>query len=374
MSLSPAQFDVLLLTLGEIGGAGAQKAAEHAGSHDAPMTLAEGAIWVSLAILGNLGAALAAGGEMGVYSLNRVRLSLRSRPAAGGRAPADPAAAILREELEHPARLLATLLICYNVFSYLGSVGLTGLLEGSGYGELGIVLLNTFLIGPVLFVLADTVPKEVFRLQADRLTYAIARPLKWARLVLTYTLVLPLVQGAARALSGLLHGADESSLQTARERIATLLKEGAQHGVISETQVGLLDRALALRELTVVDEMTPWSKAIKLDVNMSVARTMDVIAAHPFTRFPVVSSRGGVLGVVETIDLCLAPAGGASLTSLMKPISRLKGDVSVREGLLRLKADGAAMAIVTGPGKDMPLGIVTAKDLVEPLTGELTAY
>ncbi len=346
-----------------------------------PLGAGEAILYVVLAVLGNLGAALAAGGEMGVYSLNRVRLSLRSRGSLGPGGRADGRAAILREELEHPARLLATLLICYNVFSYIGSVGLTGLLDGTGYGEWAIIILNTVLIGPVLFVFCDTLPKEVFRLRADRLTYSLARPLRWSRLILTWTLILPLVQGTARALSRLVRGGDEASLQTARERIASLIKEGAQYGVISEAQVGLLDRALALRELTVVDEMTAWSKVIKLEGEMPVGRALDIIAANPYSRFPVVSSKGGVLGVVDTLDICLASpdarAGQATLAGvggLLKPIARVKRDVSVREALLQLRDEGAAMAIVTGPASEAPLGIVTAKDLIEPLTGELEVF
>lgn len=321
-----------------------------------------------LTVVGLFGAALCAGGEMGVYSVNRVRLALRAR------GDADQPARALAAELEQAPRLLAVLLIGYNLFSYANSIGTTALLQARGYNEVGIIVLNVLVIGPVLFVLADTLPKELFRAEADRLTYSIARPLHWLRLLLTWSLVLPTVQALARFLTALVRGGDEAAVQTARERIASLLKEGAEHGIISESQVTMLDRAFALRETTVQDEMVPWAKVHKLLVNTERVRALEQMTAAPVSRFPVVDGRGQVLGVVDFLDVVLEQ--GKHLSQLATPPITLDARLPVREALLKLSAAGAGLAIVTiGAGPNArPVGIVTAKDLVEPLTGELKAY
>ncbi len=327
-----------------------------------------GALYLTLAIAGNVGSALAGGGEMGVYSLNRARLRLR----AAGSGPGSGAAVILSRELERPARLLATLLVSYNLLAYAGSVGITGLLEGRGYSDAMIIVLNTVLIGPLLFVFAETLPKELFRRDADRLTYWLAGPMRWARWLLTWTLVLPLVQATARGLSILVRGGDESAIPTARERIGAMLQEGARGGAISAEQLGLLDRALALRDTTVGDEMTTWAKTAKIEAEMPTAQVVATLAARPFSRLPLVNAKGGVLGVVEALDLLLTP--GAAPTAVAKPALRLEETLSVREGLARMAHAGASLALVVGEGRDAPLGIVTTKDLVEPVTGELQAF
>jgi putative hemolysin len=159
---------------------------------------------------------------------------------------------------------------------------------------------------------------------------------------------------------------------SARERIMVLLREGARQGVMSETQVTLLDRALAMRETLVSDQMTPWGKVLKIDESMGRRRVLELVLNSPYSRFPVVTGRGGVLGVVETLDLALSPE--ASIRELLKPLARLPENLSVREGLQKLADDGAAMALVTAVGREVPLGIVTAKDLVEPLTGEMRVF
>ncbi|MGD9690984.1 MAG: CNNM domain-containing protein [Phycisphaerales bacterium] len=331
-------------------------------------------MYVALAVICTAGAGVCAGAEMGLYSVNRIRLRLRARSG-------DPAAITLGRELEHTGRLLGALLICYNVLSYLAAVGITTAMRHAGFGDLAIVIANTLIITPILFVLVDAVPMEVFRLEPDRAIYRLVGPLKFARVVLTYTLVLPAVQSLAKWLSSLFRGGDESAILDARGRIVALLKEGAHHGALSEAQVGLLDRAIALRTTTIRDEMVPWSAAIRIDDSMSREQMMELIAVHPFSRFPVVAAGASaspagthtVLGVVETLDLCLSPE--APLSSLLRPVARLRERMSVRDGLLAMAAAGASMAIVIGEGpRETPRGLVTAKDLVEPLTGELKAF
>lgn len=328
------------------------------------------AVWTLLAVLGTVGSALCAGGEMGVYALNRVRLAVRAR--APGRDSAD----ILRAELEHTPRLLATLLVGYNLFSYAASVGMTNLLTANGYGERAIIAINVLVIAPVLFVLADTLPKELFRAEADRLMYALARPLRGFRLLLTWSLVLPATQAAARALGSLLGGAGEEAIGGARERIATLLKEGQRHGLMSETQVTLLDRALALRGARVGDEIVPWNRVAVIETTWNRRRVMPFIARHGFTRYPLVDAAGRVKGVVEHLDLCLHER--AELASLAEPVLELSEDVPVREALVRMAEAGANLAVVMPIGplrlRRTPLGIVTRKDLIEPLTGDFQAF
>lgn len=345
-------------------------------THTTPDTLltpAEVLGYAGLALAGFIGSALCAGGEMGAYSVNRVRLSLRAR-AAGLDPGSDDAALVLSRELEHPAALLASLLIGYNLFSYALSVGLTALMEARGYHESTIVVLTAFLFGPLLFVLVDALPKELFRAQADSLTYTVARPVRWLRLLLTFTLVLPMTQLAARVASRLLGGGDDSGIPTARERMAALLKEGVKHGAISESQVTLLDRAMALRDATVRDEMTPWARCHRISVDADPRRAVEIASQSRASRYPVVDGRGQVVGVVEHLALCLE--FGRPVRELMRPAVLLTPSLSVRAALLQMSESDSPLGVVveSGPSGSRPLGVVTAKDLVEPLTGELAAW
>lgn len=322
------------------------------------------AIWMALAVIGSMLAAVCAGAEMGAYAINRVRLSLR---AAAGR----PRAIALRREVEQGPRLLATLLIGYNVFSYLAALGMTSLLQGAGFGELGIVLLNIAIIGPVLFVTVDIMPKEVFRAEADRLMLAMGGPIRALRLLLTITLVLPLVQAVARAIAAMIPGeGEEAVVESARQRIAVMLKEGATHGALSASQASMVDRAFGLREARVRDEMVPWAQVQTVGQGWDAARLRAFLRTRTISRYPVVDARGAVVGLVEHLDASLNP--DAPVARLVRPVATLDEGLNVREALLKLREHGARLAVVLRQNK--PVGVVTGKDLCEPLTGELRAW
>ena len=52
---------------------------------------------------------------------------------------------------------------------------------------------------------------------------------------------------------------------------------------------------------------------------------------------------------------------------------RLKPNQSLREAILKMREAATRFGVVEDP-QGLPLGIVTSKDLVEPLTGELVDY
>lgn len=322
--------------------------------------------WWIVAVMGVVLSAMASGVEIGCYSLNRVRLAVWA-----GRHPPVQSARALLGEIERPDRLLATLLVCNMIANDLGSVATRNLLEGAGYTHATQVLFNVLILGPVLFVFGEAVPKELFRVEADRLTYLFARPLKWFRWALTIVGVLPLVAWFGRAterLSGL--SGDESALSDPRQRIAELLREGGTSGVLSETQLTLVDRAMALRRTSVADELVPWTKVKPVFSDWDRPRLLLAMADVPHSRVPVVDRKGKVVGVLRQIDLHTQTT--TPVASLLRSVTRLDPGMSVFDALKRMRDEGSRLAVVERDGR--PIGLVTPKDLVESLTGELADW
>lgn len=323
----------------------------------------ETAGWWGLALVGLLGSAVCSGAEMGCYTLNRVRLHLRAH-----RHPPDHAARLLKAEIDRPARLVSTVLIGNNVFNYCGAVATATLLERAGMSDPVVLTVEILVLTPVLLIFGDALPKELFRLEADRLTYAFARPLALMRRFFTLLGVLPLVQACARwaeRLAGL--KSEGEHLGDARQRMAMLLKEGGASGVLSESQATLLDRALSMRETTVEDEMVPWDRVARLLVDWDPARIMQAVRGQARSRLPVIDHTGRVIGVLRLVDLYVRP--GVPLTDLLTEPARLQPELPVLEALRPVTLAQGRLGIVERHGR--PVGLVTAKDLVEPLTGEL---
>jgi CBS domain containing-hemolysin-like protein len=202
-------------------------------------------------------------------------------------------------------------------------------------------------------------------------------------MALTGVGLLPLVRALTRGVEQVM-GLPQERISDARQRIAMLLKEGAGHGVLSESQVTLVDRALMLRGVTVGDEMVPWSLVRSVPLDADRARALKAIGASQHTRVPVMgevvrqSSVGrragdagtaqGVVGMINQIQFYTRPK--ASVAELVRPVVKLSRTTRVREALLLLREHETGLGVVEDE-QGRPVGIVTAKDLVEPLIGEL---
>lgn len=320
-------------------------------------------LWWTLTLIGLAGSWLCSGLETGVYTLDRIRLRVRA-----GRTPPDQAAALLMHEIERTEDLLATLLIGNSIFGYLGAIGITELLAAQGYGDGAIVLLNALILTPVLLVFCEALPKELFRLESDKLTYALGPVLRIMRLTFTVIPAVPIVLALARALARALGSEGREGLtMTGGERVAEMLRESASAGVLSETQARLVDRALLFHRERVQNEMVPWASVRTLSLTWDRPRILRAIAGDPHSQFPVVDARGRVVGVVRHQDPFLR--SGVAVSDLLREPARLLPSASARDALVRVRESAARVGIVERDGR--PVGLVTEKDLIEPLAGML---
>lgn len=321
-------------------------------------------MWVCAAVLALVGSAISSGVEMGCYALNRVRLAVRAERQN------DRPARILRDELGKPDRLITTLLVTNNIFNSLAALAITQVLSYFELSALETVVINIAILTPVLLIVGDTIPKELFRQQADRALYAFAVPLKLTRLLLSVIGIVPLVvwfNRLAERWSGLRKETD--SLIEPRQRLATLLRETQAHGVLSEAQTSLVDRVLNLRRMTVADELVPWARVRTIPAHWETRRASRLLAGVPHAWLPVVNADAKVIGVVRQTDLHLRHA--EPLSSLIRQPARLDPATGVYDALAMLRAAEAPVGIVESGG---PIGFVSIKDLVEPLTGDLADF
>lgn len=308
--------------------------------------------------------AMFSGLETGLYTINRVRVAVRA-----GRG--ELAAVRIRAMLRNPTRMLTTLLLGNNIVNYTGSLGIAAILNHIGATPLQAVAINAGILVPLLFVFGETLPKDLFRTYTDVWSYRLAGFLTWTGRILTAIGLLPLVQSFGH-LVGRMFGSDIGGAASARQHISHLIAEGVGAGVISEAQTTLADRALAMRDRRVGDEMVPWRRVLRIPVEASSTQRVDYFRRHAFTHAPVVDRGGQVLGVLNVVDAVLEP--DKPTHQLLKPVAFFQPNMHVQEALQAMRQQRSPMGIVTGRGMQRPIGIVTYKDLVEPLTGELAAW
>jgi CBS domain containing-hemolysin-like protein len=328
--------------------------------------------YLVLAALGIAVAATANGCETGLYRLNRIRLRVRAQRGSG-------AARILLDLLRDLRGMIIVCLIGYDGGTYLATVVVTTLVAGSGWVEsdTGVEVLATAVLTPVFFVFTDVTPKNLFTIEADRLMYPLARPLRWAYRALKLVGVLPALRGVSTLVLRVLRGRGkrEGNPFTPRERLRAVIREGVAEGVISGYQDELVGKVLGLREQPVGGVMIEMSRVAAVPVNVGRDRFLRQLRRHNFTRMPVYENhRGNVVGIVRITDVLAAGEADFDLASLMtRDVVRLKPDATVSAAMFRLRKARAPMAIVED-AHGRAAGIVTLKDLVEEIVGELAAW
>jgi putative hemolysin len=322
--------------------------------------------WLALAVASIAAGFLASGVELGCYSLNRIRLAVRA-----GRTPPDVRARTLDAELKQPDRLIAALLVSQQVLGALSALAVSRMLAASGQPEWAIALINTAILGPVLFIATEVVPKELFRTEADTLTYRFASSMRVLRIALSYAGVTLLVRGVSRVVERLAGLSDDAEhLAEPRQRTAAMLKESAAAGVLSGDQSALIDSALAFTRARVEAAMVPWAAVRTLSAGVARAEALAALRTSSHSRFPVVDPQGRCVGVLRQIDLHLFP--DAKPEKLLVQPARLRSDVTLPEALRLLRDSHARVGIVERD--NTPIGLVTAKDLAETLTGNLAGW
>lgn len=318
-------------------------------------------IWLIVAIFGLLLSAVCSGLEIGLYTLNRVRLAVRA-----GRG--DRQAIRLDQEIRDPGRTLTTLLIGNNLANYLGSLGIMALLKSTGLTDSWAIVIDTLILIPILFIFAETLPKDLFRTHTDRWTYLFSLPLKAARLILSVIGVVPAIHGIARMFQLLLDPGSEDR-PDARQRVAELLREGVGAGLLSSSQGKLLDRAVLVHESSAGSEMIPWRDVATVPLSSDRPTRERVMRERSFSRLPVVDRDGRVKGLLHVIDAMLSPE--ASTDQLIRDTIEIPSSASIFIALERMRESRVQLSIVVDDKTRRPVGVISIKDLVEPLIGPI---
>ncbi|MCG3179567.1 MAG: hypothetical protein BIFFINMI_01905 [Phycisphaerae bacterium] len=331
------------------------------------------ALWLAAALAGVLLSGLFSGLETGVYTLNRLRLRVRSESG-------DASARMLARLLGNGRSLLASLLIGTNIATQLCSLAIVAFCSYKLLWDLpewAISIIVPLVLAPVLVIFSEIVPKNVFRHYSDRYTYPWARALFLFRRLLQFTGVLLLVDGLTHLLvraTRISGENDAADLFHPRQQVGSLIRESSHQGALTPYQSALIDRVMNLRNVTVGQAMIPMAKVQSVPADWTIGRLAALLRNQPrtYSRMPVVDGARFV-GVVNTNEALASADGDGPITPLVYDTARLGREASVPHAIFALQRARRAMGLVAdASGK--PLGIATIKDLVEEITGEIEEW
>ena len=320
--------------------------------------------WLILAILGLLGSMIFSGLETGLYTVSRLRLQLRSWRK-------EPAALQIERWLREPAAVLAGLLIWQNVCNFAVSAGATILLRQAQIPDQIQAILTAFLLTPLMLLFAEIIPKDMFMVHADKWTYRLVGFLKSALRIITVIPLLPLLLLLNILALRLFRGGDAKA--GAAPAVLSFAEESSATGLISDTQHDLIRRALRMAHVVVGEVMVPWNRVIGIPQTISRTGFCALVRRYNVSRLPVLGrNTDDILGVLYVVDVLGRKQDFNIRANLKQPIT-LFPEQSVRSAITLMQVARQTLAIVVNR-HGRPIGLVTMKDLVEELIGELQSW
>lgn len=324
--------------------------------------LQELANWAALAT-GMVLSFLYSGSETGAYVVNKMRLDLR---AEAGQRSARRLASVLRE----PGVVLNVVLIGNNLANYIASAGIVLLLTQYGWNHpqwWAVAILT-----PILVVFCEMLPKNLFQRHGETLAYAVSGFLLLSRRVYGWVGLVPLTRGLTALmlkLAGRKLKPTEDPLGS-RARLASILAEGQASGVLTHAQSIMADRVINLGRLRMRDVMVPLERAALAEEGVTPDQFRQLLRERGHARYGVYAGRrDNVIGVLSVYDVLLDLDQAAPATRMTTPLM-LKDSYGVIEALVQLQKRHESIGfVVDDPGRCV--GLVTVKDLVEEIVGEL---
>ncbi len=319
-------------------------------------------------------AGLFAGSETGAYQLSQMRLRL-------GLERKKFSFVVLSKVLRDSGAFLISVLIGTNLSCYIVTSLVTLLLLQRLESEHTVVLFATLITAPVLFVFSELIPKNLFFYRADSLMPYVAPVLLVFHRLCCWCGIVALFKGLSR-LFHMLTGSVPSSrtaLSTVRSwHIKAIFYETAEEGLLSPVQTDIINRLTSISHLSIKSVMTAWHKVRKVAVNTERAEMLEELKKYPFTRLPVWESRStNAVGFVNIYDCLSNGEEFEDMRGFLKPIRRCSASTSVIDAINIMKSENQKIMLVTRAGHggtEKPVGVVTMKDLVEELLGELAEW
>jgi len=319
-------------------------------------------------------AGLFAGSETGMYRLSRLRLRL-------GVEKKQLHFIILGRCLQDSGGLLLSMLIGTNLAYYLVTSIVTNIFLSKVGDEHSAELFAALLTVPILFVFSELIPKNIFFYRADSLMpylspllYAFHKLLSWCGAVP----LLKLISGLFAQSAGLASSSKTVITSAQRHKVQAILKDTHEEGILSPVQTDIINRLLSVSNIRIKTVMIAINNVQTVDVNSDNLSLLNKLKKCAFTRLPVVEGRPeNIIGFINIYEVLSSSEQFTDLRNFIKAIRKLDADTTVTDAIKYMARENQKIVLVTRigrVGRERPIGIVTMKDLVEELLGELAEW
>jgi len=307
----------------------------------------------------------------GFFSGSETALIGISRERVHRLAALDPRGPGLERLVSDPERMLSTLLVANNAVNVL-SASVATILFVSLIGATWGPWVATAFMTALLLIFGEITPKTIAARYPEEFSLRVAGTI-W-KLSIVLAPIASFFSGITKVLLKLLRiDADHGASSVTEDDIRALAELGHRGGQIEDAEREIIDAVFNLADRSVRDVMTPRPDIIALPLPLTGRAIREAVAETGHSRFPV--SPGDLdelTGIVHVKDLLQHPGDDdeKDLSSLIRPPTYVPETMSILDTLEQMRARRYGMAVVVDEHGGIE-GIVTIKDLVSELVGEL---
>ena len=319
-------------------------------------------------------AGLFSGSETGMYRLSRLRLRL-------GIEKKKLSFVILGRCLYDSNGLLLSMLIVTNLAYYLTTSIVTNIFLNKVETEHTAEFFATLLTAPTLFVFSELIPKNIFFYRSDvlmpylsPLLYTFYKALSWCGIIP----LLKFISSLLMRLPGLASSSKTVITSTQKHQVQAILKDTHEEGILSQIQTDMINRLVSISHISIRSVMIIINNVQTVDINSDNATLLNKLKKYAFSRLPVIEGQPeNIIGFVNIYETLSSSEQFANLHNFIKPILKLNANTTVTDAINIMQKENQKIVLVMKigrAGQERPIGIVTMKDLVEELLGELAEW
>jgi len=314
-----------------------------------------------LVFLGILLEAFFSGAEIGMVSVNRIKMK---KMAEDG----NSAARSILKLLDDPERLFTTTSLGTNL-AMVSSTAIFTAFMVTHFGDSG-EWMAMIIISPLIFFGGEIIPKVIFQHRADSIMLLMIYPL-----IFFYKVLSPFIIWLSKASAKFTNQVQLASAQEhktfSRDQLRQVLSLESQTVDLGVTEKKIIHNIFNFGELRAEHCMVPLIQMTALKYTATLTEAHDVANDSGFSRMPIFHERiYNLIGILNTFDLLDQPVDNTPITSLIRPAYYIPPNKKIDDLLKELQQRGLHMAIVVDEYGGC-IGLITIEDLLEKIVGEI---
>lgn len=310
------------------------------------------------------GAAFFSASETAIFSANKVRV--RHMAEEG-----HPKAILTRRLLEHPSRLISTILIG----STLVNIGATALATSLAIDLFGVsgAGIATGVMTVLVLIFGEITPKSLAARRAESYALKFSKVINFLALVMTP--VIRILNAVTNGLIRLFGGAPADNPMVTEEEIRMLVNVGEEEGLLDPDEREMIDSIFEFDDTLVREIMVPRIDMVAVSAVEPLGQVINIIVDIGHSRIPVYDQTiDNIIGVIYAKDLLkpfmASPGFIPSIKELMRSAYYVPESKKVRDLFEEMRKEKIHMAIVLDEYGGTA-GLITIEDLIEEIVGDI---